>query len=130
MDMTIERLRAFRGIQIEIEEIDREISLLYYPIASPRSSETHGTTPGDPTARAVSIIMKKQEDIEVLRARLAQELQDIEDWIDTLDDHELRAIIRAHYLLGDSWARCSQSILNYRFSEAAKFRVYRYFGII
>jgi hypothetical protein len=130
MDMTIERLRAFRGIQREIEEIDREISLLYYPIASPRSSETHGTTPGDPTARAVSIIMKKQEDIEVLRGRLAQELQDIEDWIDTLDDHELRAIIRAHYLLGDSWARCSQRILNYRFSEAAKFRVYRYFGII
>lgn len=130
MDMTIERLRAFRGIQREIEEIDREISLLYYPIASPRSSETHGTTPGDPTARAVSIIMKKQEEIEVLRARLAQELQDIEDWIDTLDDHELRAIIRAHYLLGDSWARCSQRILNYSFSEAAKFRVYRYFGII
>ena len=130
MDMTIERLRAFRGIQIEIEEIDREISLLYYPIASPRSSETHGTTPGDPTARAVSIIMKKQEDIEVLRARLAQELQDIEEWIDTLDDHELRAIIRAHYLLGDSWARCCPRILNYRFSEAAKFRVYRYCGII
>ena len=72
MDMTIERLRAFRGIQREIEEIDREISLLYYPIASPRSSETHGTTPGDPTARAVSIIMKKQEDIEVLRAKLAR----------------------------------------------------------
>lgn len=130
MDMTIERLRAFRGIQREIEEIDREISLLYYPIASPRSSETHGTTPGDPTARAVSIIMKKQEDIEVLRARLAQELQDIEEWIDTLDDHELRAIIRAHYLLGDSWARCSQRVLNHRFSEAAKFRVYRYFDII
>ena len=27
-------------------------------------------------------------------------------------------------------ARCSQRILNYRFSEAAKFRVYRYFSII
>ena len=38
--------------------------------------------------------------------------------------------VEGHYLLGDSWARCSQRILNYRFSEAAKFRVYRYFGII
>lgn len=61
---------------------------------------------------------------------MACELEFIEDCINELQDHELRAIIRAHYLLGDSWPRCTQRILNYESGDAAKKRVYRYFGII
>lgn len=130
MEMTIERLRAFRGIQKEHDEILREIDLLYYPISSPRSSETHGTQPGDPTAAAVAKIMKLEERLTQVKDRMAVELESIESWIEELPDHELRAIIRAHYLLGDSWARCTQRILNYESGDAAKKRVYRYFGII
>ena len=130
MEMTIERLRAYRGIQKEKDEIMREIDLLYYPISSPRFSESHGTSPGDPTAAAVHRIMAREERLKKLTQELADELDYIEAWIETLEDHELRAIIRAHYLLGDSWARCTQRILSYEFSDAAKKRVYRYFGII
>ena len=128
--MNIERLRAFRGIKKEIDEIQREIDTLYYPITSPRSSESHSTTPSDPTASAVNRIMKLEEIVEIRRIRLAEELEEIENWLNDLPDHELRAIIRAHYLLGDSWARCTQRILNYEFSDTAKKRVYRYFGLI
>ena len=128
--MNIERLRAFRGIQKEIDEIQREIDTLYYPITSPRSSESHSTTPSDPTASAVHRIIKLEEIVEVRKQKLAEELEAIEEWLNDLNDHELRAIIRAHYLLGDSWARCTQRILNYEFSDTAKKRVYRYFGII
>ena len=128
-EMTIERLRAFRGIQKEHDEIRREIDLLYYPISSPRSSESHGTSPGDPTAAAVAKIMKLQGRLEHLNDKLANELAYIEDWVADLPDHELRAIIRAHYLLGDSWSKCTQRILNYEYSDAAKKRVYRYFNI-
>ena len=127
--MNIERLRAFRGIQKEIDEIQREIDTLYYPITSPKSSESHSTTPSDPTAAAVHRIMKLEQIVEARRQTLADELEYIENWIAELDDHELRAIIRAHYLLGDSWARCTQRILNYEFSDTAKKRVYRYFGL-
>ncbi len=127
--MTIERLRAFRGIQKEIEEIKREINTLYYPISSPRSSESHSTSPGDPTASAVHRIMRLEERMADKTQALADELEAIEEWLDTLQDHELRAIIRAHYLLGDSWARCTQRILNYEFSDSAKHRVYRFFGL-
>lgn len=130
MEMTIERLRAFRGIQKEKDEIMREIDLLYYPLSSPRFSESHSTTPGDPTAAAVSKIMAREERLKQLTQELAEELETIEEWIESLEDHELRAIIRAHYLLGDSWARCTQRILSYEYSDAAKHRVYRYFGII
>ena len=128
--MNIERLRAFRGIKKEIDETQREIDTLYYPITSPRSSESHSTTPSDPTASAVNRIMKLEEIVEIRRIRLAEEREEIENWLNELPDHELRAIIRAHYLLGDSWARCTQRILNYEFSDTAKKRVYRYFGLI
>ena len=126
--MTIERLRQFRGIQKEVIELQREIDTLYFPISSPNGHQSMGSSnPGDPTAQAVSRILKLQEKAEALTQQLAQELEDIEAWLEGLEDHELRAIIRAHYLLGDSWSRCTQRILNYEFSDTAKMRVYRYF---
>lgn len=129
--MTIERLRQFRGIQKEVIELQREIDTLYFPISSPNGKQGLGSsTPGDPTAQAVSRILKLQDRAEQLTVTLSQELEAIEAWLDELDDHELRAIIRAHYLLGDTWKRCTQRILNYEYSESAKYRVYRYFGII
>ena len=131
MEMTIERLRQFRGIQKEVIEIQREIDTLYFPISSPNGHTGMGSsTPGNPTERAVNRIIQLQEKVEALTQQLAQELEDIETWLDELEDHELRAIIRAHYLLGDSWSRCTQRILNYEFSDTAKKRVYRYFGLI
>ena len=129
--MTIERLRQFRGIQKEVIELQREIDTLYFPISSPNGHQGLGSsTPGNPTERAVNRIIQLQEKAEQLTATLAEELEAIESWLDELEDHELRAIIRAHYLLGDSWSRCTQRILNYEFSDTAKKRVYRYFGLI
>lgn len=131
MEMTIERLRQFRGIQKEVIELQREIDTLYFPISSPNGHQGLGSsTPGNPTERAVNRIIQLQEKAEQLTATLAEELEAIESWLDELEDHELRAIIRAHYLLGDSWSRCTQRILNYEFSDTAKKRVYRYFGLI
>ena len=131
MEMTIERLRQFRGIQKEVIELQREIDTLYFPISSPNGHQSMGSSmPGNPTEQAVNRIIQLQEKAEQLTVTLSQELEDIETWLDELDDHELRAIIRAHYLLGDSWSRCTQRILNYEFSDTAKKRVYRYFGLI
>ena len=127
--MTIEQLRSFRGIQREMEQIQREIDLLYYPVRSPRSGEGRSSTPSDPTAAAVDKIMRLEERLCRLREELADQLEEIEQWLETLDDHELRAIIRAHYLLGDSWARCTQRVMSYEFSDSAKHRVYRFFGL-
>lgn len=128
--MEIERLRAFRGLRKNKDEIMKELDALYYPITSPKFGVVSGMQPGDPTARAVDKILLLQERLRKKTEAIAEELEAIEEWIDTLEDPELAAIIRAHYLLGDSWERCTQRILNYSFSEAAKYRVYRYFGII
>lgn len=125
--MEIKRLQAFRGLQKNIDEIMKELDALYYPITSPRLINVSGTLPGDPTARAVEKILRLRELLQERTQIIAKELDAIETWIETLDDPELAAIIRAHYLLGDSWERCTQRILNRSFSEAAKYRVYRYF---
>lgn len=131
-EMTLERLRNVRGIQKELVEIQRELDTLYFPISSPngRTGESHGTTPGDPTAAAVSRIMHLEEELRSRRDTLAEELEAVETWLAELPDREVCAIIRAHYLLGDSWARCTQRILTYENSDTAKLRVYRYFGRI
>ena len=131
MEMTIERLRQFRGIQKEVIEVQREIDTLYFPISSPNGHTSMGSSmPGNPTERAVSRILALQDKAEALTAQLADELEAIEAWLLTVENHELRAIIRAHYLLGDSWARCTQRILSYEYSDTAKMRVYRYFNRI
>ena len=130
MTMTLERLRQFRGIQKEVVELQREIDMLYFPISSPNAQGIASQTPGNPTERAVSRILALQDKAEALTAQLADELEAIESWLLTVEDHELRAIIRAHYLLGDSWARCTQRILSYEYSDTAKMRVYRYFNRI
>jgi hypothetical protein len=131
-EMTLERLKAFEGIQKEVDEIQRELDLLYFPITSPngRAGEGYNSTPGDPTASAVQRIMRLEGKLIRRRDRLANELEAIENWLETLPDHELCAIIRAHYLLGDSWERCTQRILSYDNSDTAKLRVYRFFGRI
>lgn len=131
-EMTLERLRNVRGIQKELVEIQRELDTLYFPISSPngRTGEGYSNTPGDPTAAAVSRIMRLEDKLRTERDRLAGELEEIEAWLVDLPDRELCAIIRAHYLLGDSWARCTQRILTYENSDTAKLRVYRYFGRI
>lgn len=130
--MTIDRLRAFRKIQKDVEEMQRELDTLYFPITSPngRMGMPSSTGPGDPTASAFHKIERTKQKLIAYQDKLADELDIIEEWTFTLEDHELAAIIRAHYLSGDPWKRCTQRILNYEFSDTAKKRVYRYFGLI
>lgn len=49
-----------------------------------------------------------------------------EDDLTEIDDHEIRAMIRSHFILGDSWKRCTKRVLGYNNSDSAKHRVYRY----
>jgi len=132
MEMTLERLKAFGGIQKEVDEIQRELDSLYFPITSPngRTGEGYNSTPGDPTASAFNQIQRQEEKLARYQSTLAAELEAIEEWLQGLPDHELCAIIRAHYLLGDTWERCTRRILSYENSDTAKMRVYRYFGRI
>ena len=105
-DITRDDLIQYRHIVKEIESIRAEIETIY--AESPPPKEVIGgrssvSTPGDPTARKA---MKAIEARERLEAR-EKELQDLKDRIDnyilSLEDHHIAAIIRWHYILGKSW---------------------------
>lgn len=127
--MTRARLEALRGLRAEIRMIQREIEELYTPITCPNGREVlgaPGTRDSDPTADAVGRILTLQGRLQERQEELAEELEAIEAWIDGLDDVEARAIIRAHYLLGDSWAVCTQRLMPWSMGlDSAKTKIYR-----
>ena len=126
--MDIERLRAFIDLRENKDEIMQELEALYYPITSPKFGELSGMQPGDPTARAVDKILSLQERLQDRTQKIAEELEAIENWLDTVDDDKLEKIVRAHYLQGVSWRRCTQRFMAYYCEESAKRYVYRWFA--
>lgn len=125
--MEIERLRAFIDLRENKDEIMKELDALYYPITSPRFGEISGMQPGDPTARAVDKILRLQERLQEKTQAIAEELEAIENWLDTVEDDKLEKIIRAHYLQGVTWRRCTQRFMSYYSEEGAKKYVYNWF---
>ena len=128
--MNIERLREVRHLQKEIAELAELRESLYYPISSPKlSNDSHGTTPGDPTARAFRALQSVDEKIASLQMKLAQEVSEILDWLYVdVESSELRNIMICHYLEGMSWYQTTRHVLGYDGTDSARMRVYRYFG--
>lgn len=125
--MDIERLRAFIDLRENKDEIMQELEALYYPITSPKFGELSGMQPGDPTARAVDKILRLQERLQNRTQKIAEELETIENWLDTVDDDKLEKIIRAHYLQGMTWRECTRRFMRYYSEDGAKQYVYAWF---
>ena len=125
--MEIERLRAYIDLHENMDEIKQELEALYYPITSPKFGELAGTQPGDPTARAVDKIMQLQERLQAKTQAIAEELEAIENWLDTVEDDKLEKIVRAHYLQGKTWRECTRRFMRYYSEDGAKQYVYAWF---
>lgn len=129
--MNLERLREVRHLQKEIEDLSALRETLYHPIRSPKltSEGGHGTTPGNPTERAVSRIMEVDEKINAIQNKLAAEISEILDWLyNDLQSSELRSIIICHYLEGMTWKQTTRHVLGGYDTESARIRVHRYFN--
>ena len=112
----------------ELEDLDRLRETLYYPIASPQFNVSHSTEPGDPTAKAFHSIEHMDERISEVRARLADAVSEILEWLYSEEiDSELRRIIICHYLEGMDWYKTTTHVLGYYGTDSARMRVYRYF---
>lgn len=127
--MTIEELESVRGMASEVQAIQNEIESLYTPICSPNGQSSTGfsNTPSNPTERAVNRILVKRDELEEKRKNLADAVSTIEKWLDTVQDSELRAIIRWHYLLGMDWSKTCKKVLGYPSYYAARKRIERFF---
>jgi len=127
--VTIETLEQYRGLMSEIKSMDAEINALYDVRKSPNGREPGGTGsgPSAPTERAVARIMELQEKQSRKRAEWERAVHDIETWLDTVEDADIRSIVRWHYVLGYNWKRTSREVFGTASYYRARKKIVRYF---
>lgn len=131
MDITLSDLENYKGLASELEALQQERQWAYFPVSSPNGREVlgqRGNTPSDPTSAALRKLEKLDERIEKKREEVAERLEAILDWLDAVEDAELRAIIHWHYLQGLDWQKTNLKVYGYRSYQACRKRVMRYFG--
>lgn len=126
--MTIETLEQYRSLRSEIKSINASIEAAYDTRKSPNGRESGGysSEPSAPTERAVRII----GDLEVKRDAMLEEwtkaAEEIEKWLDTVTDADIRSIVRWRYILGYGWKRTSREVYGVESYYRASKKFYRY----
>lgn len=126
-DITLERCKQASKVCRKIEILRKEIEASYNTYHSPSFSLYAPQSSGhmsDPTAQAVYRI---EELCEALNESLEFMLSFEDDLAEQVDDPLTRAIIRNHFILGNSWPKTTKEILEIPFSDCARARVSRYF---
>lgn len=128
--MTIHELEMFRGMKAECDMIQAEIEALYNPVASPngKTEPGHGTVPGNPTQQAAFRIIERRRVLEAKQADMIARLDEVEQWLDTVPDAQMSALLRCYYILGNTWKQTSILIYGYPCPQRAHQKVHRYFG--
>ena len=129
--ITLEDLKQFRGMSSELEALTEERMWLYFPVSSPNGREVigqRGNLPSDPTSAAFHKIEAMDRRIERAREEIIEKKEAILDWLETVDDRELRAMIHWHYIVGLNWKQTARKVYGYNDYQVARKRVMRYFG--
>lgn len=125
--MTIEILETYRGLKAEAEAIEAQIKEIEKPLKSIGS--VAGTVkvvsklPSNPTERNALRIIELDSKVKIIRERM----KEIEDWIDSIDDGELRAIMRWHFINGLNWNDTNFRVLGYYSYFTSRKKVERFF---
>lgn len=131
IDISIDDLKSFRGLSAELEALQLERTWSYMPISSPNGreniGEAHGNSVSNPTEQAFFRIEELDKKIERKTAEVADKLERILSWLDTVSDSEVRAIIHWHYLIGISWRKTCKKMYGYEANSTCAMKVKRYF---
>lgn len=127
--MTKEDLEKYQGLSAEVNAIEYEIAQLYVPIGSPNGKETMtiSNVPSNPTEKNALLIIQKKKELERLKEQLYEHVVYIEDWLLTVEDHEIRSIIRWHYLLGLNWKQTNLKVYGYPDYDYSRKKIDRFF---
>ena len=107
--MDRQQLNEIKQICQQIRDIYGLLENAYNTYKSPSITREYTKTPGtlaDPTAGALDNIEKLSAKLESL---LMQRIK-FEDWLTSVDDLEVEAAIRWHYIHGLGWWETSQKI--------------------
>lgn len=128
-EITLEDLRKYQSIKENLKAIKMEIDALYYPVSSvPMTSDgsTRPSLPSSPTERAFFRIEKKKARLEAKQAELNELIDRIDAFIDEVDDHHVAAIMRIHFVCGETWRGTCKQIYGYADSDICRNAVRRY----
>lgn len=129
--MTIDDLEELRYLNSEIKAVQQEIEGMYNTYRSPAFEKIGSSplSPGDPTLEAVQKIMALQQKYNRMLNDMADRRDLVNAWLVSLDNGEIKSIIRWHYLNGKSWKQTSGLVYGDRSNERNAYRVIRrYFG--
>lgn len=129
--MTIEDLEELRYLNSEIRAVQQEIEGMYNTYHSPAFEKIGSSplSPGDPTAQAVSKVMQLQRKYNRMLNDMTDRRDMVNAWIMSLDDGEIKSIIRWHYINGESWKRTTDLVYGRRSNNRNAYRaIRRYFG--
>ena len=132
MDISIKDLEAYRGLSAELGALEAMRQWAYYPVSSPNGREQigqRGNSVSDPTAQAVAKLAKIDERIAAKREELAVQLERILEWVDSIDDAGIRAMIRWHYIQGLDWGKTCMKVYGYHSYHTCRSAVLRYMGV-
>ena len=130
--MTKEKLEEYYSIASRMQAIEVEIRELYTPslggngnsIGAGRASVM---TAGNPTERTAMRITALREQLERERLELLDLAEEIEEWLASVTDPEIEAIVRWHYILRLNWRETNLRVYGYPDYFYSRKRIIRYF---
>lgn len=129
--MTYTDLKNYLGMKAEVQAIVDEIKYwesfvmtIHYDEGGKSSNKV-----SNPTQQAVDKIMQLKERLNTKRDTLVQRTLEIEDWLDTLQDKELAAIIRHHFIGGKTWNETTRKVYGHAAWSLSQWRVRNFFGL-
>lgn len=126
--MTIHDLSKYHNLKIEIQQIKDNIEEIETTIIG--SSKITGmpmvssSNNSNPTERIGMKLAKLKTTLENKTDKLLDELNKIEDFLNTVDDGEIRIIIRKRFIEGKTWKEVSKDIIADRSTPYYKLKKY------
>lgn len=112
--MTIKELSKYHNIKIEIKELEETLEEVETTmIGSSKITGMPTTISGNssPTERIGIKLALLKDKLEKKKDKLLDEFNKIEDFLSTVDDNEIRIIIRKRFLEGKTWKVVSKEII-------------------
>lgn len=127
--MTLEELKQYRAIRLEIDAIEEQIDEMYNTYHSPSfgPAASVNSEPHSPVENALRKIQKLERVYNAKLDNLRERAEAIEEWLEPISGTFVGACIRYHYLLGYSWKETSRKMYGYDSYQNARKVVYRYF---
>jgi len=112
--MTLEELKTVSHIRKEIDLIEQSIAELDSLLLPARQGGARSTQPSSPVESHLRKKLTLEARLRRKQGELLDALENVLDWLDTVDDGNIRSIVTARYILKKSWketaAMCYEGI--------------------